>query len=941
MEQKYSIDDILDDIKRSREQRRLQEQKEKEERAATFNLEAVFSEEDVKILTGEKEEPVIPIKEKTPPPEPAPAAVREPAVRPESSAGEEIIQPRRRRSTRANLWAAYAQATEKGGTELVIPEEEPEDAPAPHAFVHAAADRVPRRERRREPFSAEPFRGEKTEQADAAATQAFSGVSADTGPRRERFREPSATETIREEKKEQADVHIKEAPVHAGEDRQPAREKRRELSRKDRPAEEKKPPAEEPEKIRIYTPQKNERLKIFSPRQKENAGIVADADRTEIFTPAAPAMEEPAVPEKPADDYSLIFRDLDAEEEEAIENLLGDMYRPDKGEDEVIPPVFSFGNINIEEGLEIKEEPEEKENIREKAAAEEPGDVIRDRQQARNLRSGYLSERVGALITTALSFILFLGLLYLELAVYLPLPVPSVISLTDNRLIHIAVQTVLFLVIAVLNISCVGRGLLALFRLRATNESAAAFLVVAGLIQAIVLMLIPDASANIYLSAAALPLVFLGIGRMVRLRRIEQNLAILCTDSPKHAVLRIKNRELSEAASEDGDPAKVFAGVECEELEGFIRHSFSESYIENISAIVTPITVAATLVASVLVYVFSKDLPAAASSFAALCCICAPLTATLTGHVPLGRAAKKLSRKGVMISGFDTVETLCSADAVMISEKTLFPGDSVTLHGIKAFSKARIDEAIVDAASLVCAADSCLSDVFLNVIGHRTDLLKKAEDITFTQKGISALIEGRKVAIGSRQFLTENGMEVPSEDYEARYREDGKDVLYLGRDSEMSAMFLIGYTRDEGVAKLLGMLARKDIGIALITSDPNITPQKLEEMYRYPSELITVVPADIMPDIAEAAAPRKSAEALAVYSGEERNSLTAVSACFALKKAIVGGSMIQLIGTVLGYSVVCFFAVLGSLVNITSPVIIACQLVWTVMTLLFSRLGRV
>ena len=39
----------------------------------------------------------------------------------------------------------------------------------------------------------------------------------------------------------------------------------------------------------------------------------------------------------------------------------------------------------------------------------------------------------------------------------------------------------------------------------------------------------------------------------------------------------------------------------------------------------------------------------------------------------------------------------------MLDVASLFPNDSVTLHGIKTFQQGRIDEAIVDAASLVCS----------------------------------------------------------------------------------------------------------------------------------------------------------------------------------------------------------------------------------------------
>lgn len=93
----------------------------------------------------------------------------------------------------------------------------------------------------------------------------------------------------------------------------------------------------------------------------------------------------------------------------------------------------------------------------------------------------------------------------------------------------------------------------------------------------------------------------------------------------------------------------------------------------------------------------------------------------------------------------------------------LFPAESVLLHGIKTFSGARIDEAILDAAAVSSAAGGPLSSVFLRVIENRTDILPAVDSLVYEQEmGLSGWVSGRRVLVGNRRLLENHGVDVPS-----------------------------------------------------------------------------------------------------------------------------------------------------------------------------------
>ena len=65
------------------------------------------------------------------------------------------------------------------------------------------------------------------------------------------------------------------------------------------------------------------------------------------------------------------------------------------------------------------------------------------------------------------------------------------------------------------------------------------------------------------------------------------------------------------------------------------------------------------------------------------------------------------------------------------------------------------------------------------------------------------LISDRRVLVGNRRLLENHGVDVPSRDYENRYAKDGRQLVYLSTAGELSAMFVVSYIADEGIAQSL------------------------------------------------------------------------------------------------------------------------------------------
>ena len=218
----------------------------------------------------------------------------------------------------------------------------------------------------------------------------------------------------------------------------------------------------------------------------------------------------------------------------------------------------------------------------------------------------------------------------------------------------------------------------------------------------------------------------------------------------------------------------------------------------------------------------------------------------------------------------------------------------------------RMDEAILDAAALVISAGGPLGEVFDSVILGNRKILPPVEDLSYEDRmGLSGWIHGRRILVGNRELLQHHNVELPARQSEARYRHDGRQVMYLAVDGLVSALFVVSYQADPNVAEHLKNLEHKGITILVRTSDPNITDSFVEETFGLPQNCVKVISAQA------GALYRKyrttvlqRANAGIVHDGRIQNFLRSVAACATLQNGAKLLTVLHIAAALVG--VLCF-----------------------------------
>ena len=405
-----------------------------------------------------------------------------------------------------------------------------------------------------------------------------------------------------------------------------------------------------------------------------------------------------------------------------------------------------------------------------------------------------------------------------------------------NATLLVSLNLFLLGVAALMNHRAVGGGLAALFRMKADADSAVGAATAVVLIHTAVQFLnlgnVAAGKAVILAPVAALGLFLSALGRQMLILRVSRNFQFVSYRGEKYAARIVEDSraavEIGRAAVALGEPVVCYL-----EKTGFLTHFLQNSYdgdaADRAMRLYMPISLAASLAIAVVYGVFSQSAGAwlnALTVFASAVCLSAPLAAVSATNFPMLRAARRALRRGAMLVGWRAAEEFGGTHALAVDALDLFPSESVLLHGIKTFSGTRIDEAILDAAAVSIAAGGPLSSVFRRVIQDRTDILQDVDTLVYEQDmGMSGWVGGRRVLIGNRRLLENHGVDVPSRDYEARYTKDHRQLVYLSTAGELSAMFVVSYLADEGIADALEALESAGITLLVRTCDPNVTEE--------------------------------------------------------------------------------------------------------------------
>lgn len=521
------------------------------------------------------------------------------------------------------------------------------------------------------------------------------------------------------------------------------------------------------------------------------------------------------------------------------------------------------------------------------------------------------------------------------------------ISPNSNPLMFYSINFLIIFLAVCVNGNMIFNGLKDFFAFKATGDSMVSILSIVSLLFSLFLISDPDlilkSGIHYYNSIAIFSLLMNSVGKLLIVQKTKDNFALLTSIKKWKSAEIVTDEGLRDEVDRIiGDTDSLTAiSVRTGFLRRFLELSISPDNADKNDKIIAPVCFFSSFMLAVGSYIVYKNIPESISLFIACLSICSPFTTLLCSNLPIYSSAKKLRKYDTILSGNDTVYDFSQTTSVVVDATNLFPKGSVSLQALKTFEGGRIDEAIIDAASIVYSLSSTLSSMFMGIIEERTKILNQVDTIVYEDEmGISAWVGGKRVLLGNRELMINHDIEVPSEEYENKYKTDGKELVYLSTSGVLSAMYVVKYHNDKKITELLRKLAKQNVTIIVRTTDPNITADKLSRIFGIDTHNFRVVPDRGSDRYKYVTKARTKVDAKLSYAKGTVGFLSGILESIRLGSTISTLSILQIIGMIVGYVAIAMCTFFSGVDLLTPLRIFSYNLLWLGVIAITSKVRK-
>jgi Cu+-exporting ATPase len=225
-----------------------------------------------------------------------------------------------------------------------------------------------------------------------------------------------------------------------------------------------------------------------------------------------------------------------------------------------------------------------------------------------------------------------------------------------------------------------------------------------------------------------------------------------------------------------------------------------------------------------------------------IACPCALGLATpMSIMVGTGRGATA----GVLIRNAEALETLAKVDVLVVDKTGTLTEGKPHLMTVAPFPNVTENELLRLASGLEQNSEHPLAAAI--VFGARDRGIVPAKTQSFrslTGKGVTGMIEGRAVAVGTVPFLNELNVETASLLFQAEpLRQDGQTVMFAAIDGKPAGLLGVADPVKPTTPEAIDLLHREGLRLVMLTGDSKTTAQAVARRLQ-----IDEVQADVLPE---------------------------------------------------------------------------------------------
>ncbi|SFN81204.1 Cu2+-exporting ATPase [Bizionia echini] len=233
-----------------------------------------------------------------------------------------------------------------------------------------------------------------------------------------------------------------------------------------------------------------------------------------------------------------------------------------------------------------------------------------------------------------------------------------------------------------------------------------------------------------------------------------------------------------------------------------------------------------------------------------IACPCALGLATpMSVMVGVGKGAQN----GVLIKNAEALEKMDKVNTLIVDKTGTITEGKPTVETIGAFSDTLKEKKLLQyIVSLNTNSEHPLAEATVNYgKEHNAETIKSENFSAVTGKGVEAIINDKKIALGNPKMMEYAKADISSKmkDEAKTYQKQGKTVSYLSIDETVVGYVVIGDKIKETSAKAIKALQDKGIDVIMLTGDNHDTAQAVASELNLADFKASMLPEDKLKEV--------------------------------------------------------------------------------------------
>ncbi len=552
-------------------------------------------------------------------------------------------------------------------------------------------------------------------------------------------------------------------------------------------------------------------------------------------------------------------------------------------------------------------------------------------------------------LRSAINFRIFALTLVLVLSSYMALSdvVHSVWLDNLHPIMKAVLELLLGLGAAVVCLPVLKNGFRRLLSFHADTDSLAAVSLVACMAACIYNLIVTIAGKEeilYFLPCAILTLLLHTLGKLLIVNREQGNLRLVTKRFNCSGLCIVENEANADTLTRGvlGDLPILATLRRTDSLIDFRKYTYSSDLADRFCRIAAPLATIFAIGVSVVMTSLRAEgvgyclellsMFTAASSCAAI---------TFVVNLPLLKATRQMVRNGALLLGYQSVDDFYDTNSLMVDAASLFPEGTVKLSGVKMFTNTKMEEVLLNAASLSYHAGSVFSGLFTEVMQGREKKLYRVENYVYEDSmGLCGWIHNQRVLLGSRELMAAHNIEgLPSVTREEELVGAGNEAVYLSVSGNLMALFLVELHAGRQVKFWAKQAVRHGICLILRSVDPVITIARIASLFEIPQEMIKIIPQKLHAEYAAETSPVEKMSSSMATTGGFGSVAQLIVGAKVLRSTAMIGVFVQAVSLLLGLGIVLLEALVN--VGMTPGWMLVLQCILTVITVMFVNIRKI